>query len=119
MQVSIGRFGPYVRFGNKFASLKQDDDPYTISRERALELVADKKEYERNRTIQTFEDSDIRVLKGRFGPYITDGRKNAKIPKDREPESLTRAECEELIANAPEKKKGGARRGGGGRRKSG
>jgi DNA topoisomerase-1 len=116
MQVSIGRFGPYVRFANQFVSLGKGDDPYTIDRDRALELVAEKKEYERNRTIQSFEDGAIRVLKGRYGPYVTDGKKNAKVPKDREPESLTLEECQELIANAPAKK--GRGKGGGGRRKS-
>jgi len=106
MQVNIGRFGPYVRFGSRFASLKKDDDPYTITRERALELVAEKKEADRKRTIRTFDDSDVKILRGRFGPYITNGKKNARIPKDRDAESLTLAECEELIANAPDKKAG-------------
>jgi len=115
MQVSIGRFGPYVRFGNQFVSLGNDDDPYTIDRDRALELVAEKKEFERNRTIQDFREEGIRVLKGRYGPYVTDGKKNAKVPKDREPESLTREECQELIANAPAKKGRGGK--GGGKRK--
>ncbi|WP_435103137.1 DNA topoisomerase I [Arhodomonas sp. AD133] len=109
LQVNIGRFGPYVRFGSKFASLKKDDDPYTITRERALELVAEKKENEAKRTIKEFPEDGIRVLRGRFGPYITNGKKNAKIPKDREPAELTVDECRELIANAPEKK-GGRRR---------
>ncbi|MGD8429327.1 MAG: DNA topoisomerase I, partial [Ectothiorhodospiraceae bacterium] len=110
LQVNIGRFGPYVRFGSKFASLKKDDDPYTISRERALELVQEKKQAEANRTIKSFDGSGIKVLRGRFGPYITDGKKNARIPKGREPDDLTLDECQELIANAPEKKSGGRRR---------
>ncbi|MGD8710097.1 MAG: DNA topoisomerase I [Ectothiorhodospiraceae bacterium] len=118
LQVNIGRFGPYVRFGSKFASLKKDDDPYTISRERALELVQEKKQAEANRTIKSFDGSGIKVLRGRFGPYITDGKKNARIPKGREPDDLTLDECQELIANAPEKKSGGRRRSGG-RSKSG
>jgi DNA topoisomerase-1 len=50
--------------------------------------------------------ADIQVLRGRYGPYITDGNKNARMPKDREPESLTQAECEELIAAAPDRKRG-------------
>lgn len=110
LQVNIGRFGPYVRFGKKFASLKKDDDPYTISRDRALELVAQKKEAEANRTIRTFDASDVKILRGRFGPYVTNGSKNARIPKDREAESLSLTECEELIANAPDKKAGSRRR---------
>jgi DNA topoisomerase-1 len=102
---SIGRFGPYIRYGSKFVSLK-DEDPHTVTLSRALELIAEKKEFDANRIIRQFDDSDIQVLRGRYGPYITNGSKNARIPKDREPESLTLAECEELIAAAPEKRRG-------------
>ena len=110
VSASIGRFGPYVRYGSKFASLKEDD-PYTITLERALEVVAAKKLADANRIIRDFPEQGIQVLNGRYGPYITNGKKNAKIPKDREPKSLTLAECEELIAAAPE-------RGGRGRKKA-
>ena len=102
---SIGRFGPYVRYGSKFVSIKEDD-PHTITLERALVLVAEKKEFDANRIILQFDDSEIQVLRGRYGPYITDGNKNARIPKDREPDSLTLPECEELIAAAPDRKRG-------------
>jgi len=102
---AIGRFGPYIRFDNKFVSLK-DIDPHEVTLEQALVLIAEKKEFEANRIIQTFEGSDIQVLRGRYGPYITDGNKNARMPKDREPESLTKAECEELIAAAPDRRRG-------------
>jgi DNA topoisomerase-1 len=102
---AVGRFGPYIRFDNKFVSLK-DIDPHEVTLEQALVLVAEKKEFEANRIIQTFEGSEIEVLRGRYGPYITDGNKNARMPKDREPESLTLAECEELIAAAPDRKRG-------------
>lgn len=102
---AVGRFGPYIRFDNKFVSLK-DVDPHEVTLEHALKLITEKKEFEANRIIQTFEGSDIQVLRGRYGPYITDGNKNARMPKDREPESLTQAECEELIAAAPERKRG-------------
>jgi DNA topoisomerase-1 len=101
----IGRFGPYIRYGSKFVSLK-DEDPHTVTLSRALELVAEKKEFDANRIIRQFEGSEIQVLRGRYGPYITNGEKNARIPKDREPESLSLAECEELIAAAPERKRG-------------
>lgn len=101
---SIGRFGPYIRYGSKFASMK-GDDPHTVTLERALELIAVKKEFDANRTIRQFEGSQIQVLRGRYGPYITDGNKNARIPKDQEPESLTLAQCEELIAAAPDRKR--------------
>jgi DNA topoisomerase-1 len=111
LQVNIGRFGPYVRYGNKFASLKKDDDPYTISKERALELVAEKKERDANRVIRQFDGTEVQVLRGRFGPYITDGSKNARIPKDEEAEQLTLDECRELLAAAPEKKGRGKTKG--------
>ncbi len=102
---AIGRFGPYIRFDSKFVSLK-DIDPHEVTLKQALKLITEKKEFEANRIIQTFEGSDIQVLRGRYGPYITDGHKNARMPKDREPESLTLAECEELIAAAPDRKRG-------------
>ncbi len=102
---AIGRFGPYIRFDSKFVSLK-DVDPLEVTLEHALKLIAEKKEFEANRVIQTYAGSDIQVLRGRYGPYITDGHKNARMPKDREPESLTLAECEELIAAAPDRKRG-------------
>ena len=111
LSANIGRFGPYVRFGDQFASLKKDDDPYTIDRERALELVEEKKENIARRTIQSFDDGALTVMKGRVGPYITDGRKRARVPKDREAESLTRDECQALIDEAPEPKgRGGGRK---------
>jgi DNA topoisomerase-1 len=102
---AVGRFGPYIRYGNKFVSLK-NVDPLEVTLKQALKLIAEKKEFEANRIIQTFDGSDIEVLRGRYGPYITDGHKNARMPKDREPESLTLAECEELIAAAPDRKRG-------------
>lgn len=102
--VNIGRFGPYVRYGQKYASLPRDEDPYTLSRERALDIIKEHKAANANKTIRTFEGSSIQILKGRYGPYITDGKKNVRIPKDREPEMLTQPECEELLQNAPERK---------------
>jgi DNA topoisomerase-1 len=104
VKVAIGRFGPYVQYGaKKYASLKKEDDPYTITPERALEIIREKLAIEANRTIKEFPESGIRVLNGRYGPYITDGAKNGKIPKDRDPNSLTLDECKALIAAAPAK----------------
>jgi DNA topoisomerase-1 len=102
IKVAVGRFGPYVQYGaKKYASLKQNDDPYTITLERAHELIVEKQQIEANRIIREFEGTDVRVLNGRFGPYVTDGRKNGKIPKDRDPKSLTLEECQALLAAAP------------------
>lgn len=101
VSASVGRFGPYVRYGDKYVSLRGDDDPYTILLPRALELVEAKKIDDVNRIIQDFENEGIQVLNGRYGPYVTDKTKNARVPKDREPKSLTLEECKELLAAAP------------------
>ena len=97
---NIGRFGPYIKFGEKYVSLK-DDDPYTVSLERALEVIRLKQEADANRIIQDFGVDNIQVLNGRYGPYITDKVKNARIPKERDPKTLTLEECRELLAAAP------------------
>ncbi len=104
ISANIGRFGPYVKYDDKFVSIKtaEGDDPYTITLERALELVAEKKEFDANREIKVFDGTDIKILRGRYGPYITDGVKNARIPKDVEdPASLDLETCQDLIEKAP------------------
>ncbi|HUM93720.1 MAG TPA: DNA topoisomerase I [Candidatus Competibacter sp.] len=103
MQTNIGRFGPYVRYGKTYVSLKTED-PYTVSRERALELIAAHQLAAANKVLRAFPDSPIQILNGRYGPYISDGKKNARLPKGREPASLTLAECETLVREAPDKK---------------
>ena len=105
IMANFGRFGPYIKFGSVFVSIKPED-PFTITHKKALELIEEKKKQEAEKNIQIF-DNGIKVLNGRFGPYITDGTKNAKIPKGTEPKKLTLAECEKLLAEAPAK---GARR---------
>jgi DNA topoisomerase-1 len=100
VSASVGRFGPYVRYGDKYVSIKEDD-PYTIALPRALEVIEEKKIADAERLILDFEAEGIQVLNGRYGPYITDKAKNARVPKDREPKSLTLEECRELLAAAP------------------
>ncbi len=102
--VNIGRYGPYVQVQKTYYSIKEDD-PYTISLERAKEIIKEGKEREAKKTIKEFTDSDIKVLNGRYGPYITDGKKNARIPKDKEPSELTLTECARLIEEAPTKRR--------------
>ena len=102
IKANFGRFGPYVQVGKLYVSLKEDD-PMTVTEEKARELIREKKEFEANKEIKTFK-SGIQILNGRYGPYITDGKKNAKIPKDKESNKLTEKECKELIAATPEKK---------------
>ncbi|WP_313920353.1 DNA topoisomerase I [Tahibacter sp.] len=112
--VGVGRFGPFVKHGSVYASLKAEDDPYTVELPRAVQLLHEKAEAAANRLIKSFQDGAIQVLRGRYGPYITDGAKNGRIPKDREPESLTEAECLEFLAAAPDKPaRGGGRFGKG------
>ena len=103
VSASVGRFGPYIRYGDKYVSIRGEDDPYTIELPRALELIEEKKIADANRIIRDFEAEGIQVLNGRYGPYITDKKKNARVPKDREPKSLTLEECKELLAAAPER----------------
>ncbi len=109
VSAAIGRFGPYIRYANKFVSLPKDDSPYTVELERALELIAEKKKVDAERVIKVFEEQEIQVLKGRYGPYITDGKVNARMPKEQDPEALTLEQCQALIKEAAEKK---AKRGG-------
>jgi DNA topoisomerase-1 len=109
VSANIGRFGPYVRYANKFVSIK-GDDPYTITLERALQLIAEKKIADANRLILDFPDAGIQVLNGRYGPYITNKLKNAKIPKDKTPKALTLEECQALLAAAPERRGRGMKR---------
>lgn len=97
VSVGIGRFGPFARRGATYASLKNEDDPYTITFERAVELIEEKEEIARNRIIKTFAESEIQVLNGRFGPYMTDGNFNAKVPKEIDPEQLTIDEVKKYI----------------------
>ena len=110
---AIGRFGPYVRYDGKFVSLKADDgdDPYTVTLERAVELIQAKIEADAKALIKVFEeDENVRVLNGRYGPYIKAGKTNAKIPKDEKPEDLTWARVQELIEEAKNRPNRGRRK---------
>lgn len=103
--VNIGRFGPYVLHDKKFVSIPKDNDPYTIELDKAVALIEAKRVADANRLIKSFDENpDIQVLNGRFGPYIKAGKKNVKIPKGKEPASLTLEECVTLAAAAPEKR---------------
>ena len=102
---AIGRFGPYIRHDNKFVSLGKEHDPHSVDEATAIELIEAKRKADAEKFIKVFEENpDIQVLNGRYGPYIKAGRKNVKIPKDKNPEHLTLEECLELAANAPAKK---------------
>lgn len=104
--IGVGKYGPYVRHNNSFVSINADiDDPLTIELPRAIELIAEKRKADAERVIMKFEaNPDVQVLKGRYGPYISIGKKNFRIPKDKEPASLTLEECLEIAENAPKGK---------------
>ncbi|MCQ2233254.1 MAG: type I DNA topoisomerase [Paludibacteraceae bacterium] len=95
LTVAEGRFGPYVKHDGKFYSLKKEDDPLTITAERAVELITAKRDEEKNRVIAVF--GDIQVLNGRYGPYIAANGKNYKIPKGTDAKTLTEEDCKKLM----------------------
>ena len=109
VSAGVGRFGPFIRYGDKYVSMKEDD-PYLVELPRALELIKEKMIADANRLILDFEEQGIQVLNGRYGPYITNKEKNARVPKDREPNSLTLEECIELLAAAPVRRKRGKKK---------
>jgi len=108
IKANIGRFGPYIVVDKLFVSIKPED-PHTITLEKARELYAAKLKAEAEKNIADFGDG-VKVLNGRFGPYITDGTKNAKIPKDTDPKSVTHDQAKQLLAAAPAAKKRSFRR---------
>jgi len=99
IKANIGRFGPYIQVDKLFVSIKPID-PHDITLEQAIELYNEKLITEAAKNISDFGDG-IKVLNGRYGPYITDGKKNAKIPKDQKPEEITHEQAKQMIADAP------------------
>lgn len=111
MTVAIGRFGPYIRHDGKFYSLTKDDDPLSVDGARCIELIEKKRKADAEKEIKVFEENpDIKILNGRFGPYISALGKNVKIPKDVEPASLTLEQCLKMAEEAPEKKGRGGKK---------
>ena len=102
IKANVGRFGPYVQIGKVFVSIKPLD-PMKITEAEARKLYAAKLKKEAERHIADF--GSIKILKGPFGAYVTDGKKNARVPKDSDPKSLTEAQAKELLDKAPAKKK--------------
>jgi len=104
MVVGIGKFGPYIRFKGKFFSIKKGvDDPYSVTLERALEIISDKNEDDRKKVIKDFDD--IKVLNGRYGPYLTKDKLNYRLPKGTDAEKLTKKDCIEIIEKNDKSKK--------------
>jgi DNA topoisomerase I len=116
LTVAIGRFGPFVKHRSAFYSLKKTDDPVTITEERAIELIHEKQSENASRIIREFsERPDVKVLNGRYGPYISIGKENFKIPKGKEPASLTLDDCLKISTSSEptsKKKREFTRKGG-------
>lgn len=107
LKVNNGRFGPYIQHDGAFTSLGKEDDPMTITAERAIELIQAKRAADKAKIIKTFdEDKSMQLLNGRYGAYLKIGKNNFKLPKDAVPEDLTYEQCIEISQNQPEKKKG-------------
>lgn len=97
IKANIGRFGPYIQVGKKFVSIKPRD-PFSITLEEALEVYQENAEKNSKRVIAEF-DNNIKILKGPYGPYITDGKKNAPVPKTIDPETLDAEKAQEILKN--------------------
>ena len=100
IQIAIGRFGPYVKHNNTFYSLSKLDDPAMVTFERAVEIIEAKRKTDQDNVVSTYpENEDLKVLKGRFGIYITMNKQNYKIPKTYDPTKLSYQDCMDIIAN--------------------
>jgi len=104
MMVGIGKFGPYIRYKSKFFSLKKGvDDPYTVTYDRAVEIILEKNESDKKKILKDF--GDIMILNGRYGPYIVKDKLNYRLPKGTEAEKLTREDCITIIGKSDKAKK--------------
>lgn len=98
MKANVGRFGPYILHDNKFYSIPKPDDAWTIDAEKALEIIAQKRVADANKLVKEFsEDADLKILNGRWGPYLVYGKDNYKIPKGKEASSLTYDDCMVIV----------------------
>jgi DNA topoisomerase-1 len=108
VKANVGRFGPYLQHGKAFISLKKEDDPMTVSLERACELILQKREDDANKILKVFpEQEDMQILNGRWGAYLKVGKDNVKLPKGGNWEDLTYEECVKLHKEQPAAKKTG------------
>lgn len=101
--IGVGKFGPYIKHQDKYYSLEKSDDPLTISEERSIQIIQNKREADSNKVIKAWDSHpDLKVLNGRYGPYIVSGKKNVKIPKDKKAEELTLEDCLALAEATPD-----------------
>ncbi|MCK9498188.1 MAG: DNA topoisomerase, partial [Bacteroidales bacterium] len=99
--VAIGKYGPYVKNNGKFYSIKKQDDPYTINKERAIEIIKEKVSQQKEAFSRTFDEMPgLKILKGRYGPYISYEKKNYRIPKTYDPEKMDLEDCKIIISKS-------------------
>jgi DNA topoisomerase-1 len=104
MVIGVGKFGPYIRFKSKFFSLKKGvDDPYTVTYDRAIEIILEKTETDKKKVIKDF--GEIMLLNGRYGPYLVKDKQNYRLPKGTDAEKLTKEDCEKIIGGSDIKPK--------------
>ena len=109
--IGVGHFGPYVKHNGKYASIPKEYSPSAITLDEAVEIIKAQREAEAKKVIKTFdEEPELKVLNGRYGPYIVYKKQNVKIPKGKDAESLTLEECREIVADEANLSKGGARK---------
>lgn len=109
--IGVGHFGPYVKYNGKYASLPKEYSPTAITLDEAVEVIKAQREAEAKKVIKTFEEEpELKVLNGRYGPYIVYKKQNVKIPKGKDAESLTLEECREIVADEANIPKSGARK---------
>ncbi|MEG0038976.1 MAG: topoisomerase C-terminal repeat-containing protein, partial [Bacteroides sp.] len=101
--IGVGRFGPYIQHNSKYVSLPKDLDPMEVTMEESIELILAKREAEAKKHIKSFEEAELEILNGRYGPYITYQGSNYKIPKDVVPQDLNLETCLEIVKLQAEK----------------
>lgn len=104
-----GRFGPFVKFAKTYANIPKGEEPSTLTLERAVELIEAKLAGVRQNILKAFEGTTVEIIDGRYGPYLTDGNKIAKMPEGKQPAEVTLEEAQKLLAEAPERKGRGRR----------
>ena len=111
VSVGVGHYGPYVKHGNKYASIPKEIAPTEITLVQAVDLIKTQRENEAKKVIKAFdEEPDLKVMNGRYGPYIVYKKQNVKIPKGKDAENLTLEECREIVADESNVSKGGTRK---------
>ena len=109
--VGVGHYGPYVKHGNKYASIPKEMSPTAIDLDQAVGLIKAQREAEAKKVLKTFEEEpELKVMNGRYGPYIVYKKQNIKIPKGKDAEKLTLEECREIVADESNISKGGTRK---------